>query len=228
MKRLLVATCAAAATITAIYVAGWQPVVRLGAQAPQNAVVPKIPFDTSGDFLKYLSDMNLGEVLGVAVNSEGQIVVLNHPGSATSGPIYGNASTQLLQFDQTGKFVREIGKGVDRSRLRAQRALRQVRQPLGCRQRRQYRREVQPGLVRNAQPGPASRRARRSRRVLVPSRPWRPQCAAARAHRWPIPSTDRRCVGLGRQHLHQRRLYEFANRQVRQARELGDVVGFAR
>ena len=56
--------------------------------------------------------MNLGEVLGVAVNSKGQIVVLNHPGSATSGPIYGNASTQLLQFDQTGKFVREIGKGV--------------------------------------------------------------------------------------------------------------------
>jgi len=56
--------------------------------------------------------MNLGEVLGVAVNSKGHIVVLNHPGSATSGPLYGNASTQLLEFDQTGKFVRELGKGV--------------------------------------------------------------------------------------------------------------------
>src|SRR4029450_4343833 len=101
-----------AAAITSIYVAWPHPVVRLGAQAPQNANVPKIPFDTSADFLKYSPDMNLGEVLGVAVNSKGQIVVLNHPGSATSGPIYGNASTQLLQFDQNGKFVREIGRGV--------------------------------------------------------------------------------------------------------------------
>ena len=71
-----------------------------------------IPFDSSTDFLKYSPDMNLGEVLGVAVNSKGHLVVLNHPGSATTGPLYGNATTQLLEFDQTGKFVREIGKGV--------------------------------------------------------------------------------------------------------------------
>ena len=112
MKRLLVTACAAAAAIASIDVARLQPVVSLRAQAPQNANVPKIPFDTSADFLKYSPDMNLGEVLGVAVNSKGHVVVLNHPGSATSGPLYGNASTQLLEFDQTGKFVREIGKGV--------------------------------------------------------------------------------------------------------------------
>src|SRR6185295_6426764 len=100
VKRLLGAACAAAAAIAMIYVA-LQPVVRLGAQAPQNANVPKIPFDTSTNFLKYSPDMNLGEVLGIAVNSKGRIVVLNHPGSATSGPLYGNASTQLLEFDQT-------------------------------------------------------------------------------------------------------------------------------
>jgi len=74
--------------------------------------VPTIPFDATADFLKYSPDMNFGEVLGVAVNSKGHVVVLNHPGSAASGPLYGNASTQLLEFDQTGKFVREIGKGV--------------------------------------------------------------------------------------------------------------------
>jgi len=74
--------------------------------------VPTIPFDTQTDFLKNSPDMNFGEVLGVAVNSKGHVVVLNHPGSASSGPLYGNASTQLLEFDQTGKFVREIGKGV--------------------------------------------------------------------------------------------------------------------
>src|SRR4029078_5469765 len=47
-----------------------------------------------------------------AVNSKGTIVVLNHPGSATSGPLYGNATTQLLEFDSTGKLIRALGKGV--------------------------------------------------------------------------------------------------------------------
>jgi hypothetical protein len=51
-------------------------------------------------------------VLGVAVNSKGTIVVLNHPGTANGGPLYGNATTQLLEFDSTGKYVGEIGKGV--------------------------------------------------------------------------------------------------------------------
>jgi NHL repeat len=74
--------------------------------------VPLIPFDPDPNFLKLNYQMNLGEVLGVAVNSKGTVVVLNHPGSATSGPLYGNATTQLLEFDSTGKFVREVGKGV--------------------------------------------------------------------------------------------------------------------
>ncbi|HEY2152585.1 MAG TPA: peptidyl-alpha-hydroxyglycine alpha-amidating lyase family protein [Vicinamibacterales bacterium] len=74
--------------------------------------VPVIPFDTSTDFLKISPDMNFGEVLGVAVNSKGHVVVLNHPGNGSAGPLYGNASTQLLEFDQAGKFVREIGKNV--------------------------------------------------------------------------------------------------------------------
>jgi hypothetical protein len=73
---------------------------------------PLIPFDSDPNFLKLNYQMNLGEVLSVAVNSKGTVVVLNHPGSATSGPLYGNATTQLLEFDSTGKFVRELGKGV--------------------------------------------------------------------------------------------------------------------
>ena len=72
--------------------------------------VPEIPFEVVPDFLKYPS--NLGETLAVAVNSKGSIVVLNHPGSATTGPLYGNATTQLLEFDPDGNFVREIGQGV--------------------------------------------------------------------------------------------------------------------
>ena len=83
---------------------------RPASPAPQNAA--KIPFKVVYDFLKTSPDMNFGEVLGVAVNSKGTIVVLNHPGTATSGPLYGNATTQLWEFDQNGKFVREIGRGV--------------------------------------------------------------------------------------------------------------------
>lgn len=111
MKRFLVGGLVLAA------VTGLRPVrlpaAALLAQSPVAAPdVPLIPFDFSTDFLKYSTDMNLGEVLGVAVNSKGRLVVLNHPGSASSGPLYGNASTQLLEFDASGKFVREIGKGV--------------------------------------------------------------------------------------------------------------------
>ena len=74
--------------------------------------VPTLPFEPDANFLKLNYNMNLGEVLGIAVNSKGTVVVLNHPGSAQSGPLFGNATTQLLEFDSTGKFVRELGKGV--------------------------------------------------------------------------------------------------------------------
>lgn len=77
-----------------------------------DAELPLIPFESQTDFLKYPPTMNLGETLGVAQDSTGRIVVLNHPGSATTGPLYGNATTQLLEFDSEGNFVREIGQGV--------------------------------------------------------------------------------------------------------------------
>jgi hypothetical protein len=86
--------------------------VPVSAQQPTPVTAPKIPFDSAPDLLKYSPDMNLGEVLGIAVNSKGRIVVLNHPGSSTSGPLYGNATTQLLEFEANGKFAREVGKGV--------------------------------------------------------------------------------------------------------------------
>jgi len=75
----------------------------------QNA--PEIPFE-SVPFLKLTPERNLGEVLSVAVNSKGHVVVLNHPGSAGTGPVYGESTTQLFEFDEKGNFVREIGRGV--------------------------------------------------------------------------------------------------------------------
>ena len=79
--------------------------------APSVQNAPEIPFE-SVPFLKLTPDRNLGEVLGVAVNSKGHVVVLNHPGSAGSGPVYGESTTQIMEFDEKGNFVREIGRGV--------------------------------------------------------------------------------------------------------------------
>jgi NHL repeat len=115
MKRILMTGGVFAFAIASL--AQWrQPVVgaqQAPAERPTTVVnAPEIPWDSNADFLKYSSDMNLGEVLGVAVNAKGRIAVLNHPGSATAGPLYGNATTQLLEFDSSGKFIREVGKNV--------------------------------------------------------------------------------------------------------------------
>lgn len=85
------------------------------AQSPGGAVdnrnVPVMEFEAE-DFIKLKRGENLGEVLGVAVNSRGQVAVLNHPGSATTGPLFGNATTEILLFDRKGRFIREIGRKV--------------------------------------------------------------------------------------------------------------------
>jgi hypothetical protein len=73
--------------------------------------VPEIPFDANVNFLKLPADMNVGEVSGVAVNSKGEVAVFTRSNSA-GGPAYGATASQVLLFDKTGKFVREIGKGL--------------------------------------------------------------------------------------------------------------------
>ena len=69
--------------------------------------VPEIPFDGDVNFLKLPDNLYLGEPSGVAVNSKKHIFVFNRGNS--TGPAYGATAAQLLEFDQTGKFVREIG-----------------------------------------------------------------------------------------------------------------------
>jgi DNA-binding beta-propeller fold protein YncE len=73
----------------------------------QPAAVPEIPYRSVPDFLKLPADLYLGEVSGVAVNSKGHIFVLSR--GNTSGPAYGAAATQLLEFLPDGHFLREIG-----------------------------------------------------------------------------------------------------------------------
>lgn len=68
---------------------------------------PEIRYAAVPDFLKMPADLYLGEVAGVAVNSKGHIFVFSR--GNTSGPAFGAAAAQLLEFDHDGKFLREIG-----------------------------------------------------------------------------------------------------------------------
>jgi hypothetical protein len=73
----------------------------------QQPSVPEIPYRSVPDLLKLPPDLYLGEATGVAVNSKGHIFVLSR--GNTTGPAYGAAAAQLLEFDSNGKFLREIG-----------------------------------------------------------------------------------------------------------------------
>src|SRR5260370_9917161 len=68
---------------------------------------PEIPFDSVPNFLKLPADLHLGEAWGVAVNSKGHIFVFSR--GSTTGPAFGAAAAQLLEFGADGRYLREIG-----------------------------------------------------------------------------------------------------------------------
>ena len=72
--------------------------------------VAEIAYDGDPSFLKLPDNVYFGEVAGVATNSQGHVFVFSRGG--TVGPAFGAAAAQLFEFDRTGKFVREIGKGL--------------------------------------------------------------------------------------------------------------------
>jgi hypothetical protein len=80
---------------------------RQPADAQSQAQPQEIPYRSVPDLLKLPPDLYLGEVSGVAVNSKGHIFVFSR--GNTTGPAYGAAAAQLLEFDATGKYLREIG-----------------------------------------------------------------------------------------------------------------------
>src|ERR1700724_3526271 len=73
----------------------------------QQSQVPEIRYRSVPDFLKLPADFYLGEAVGVAVNSKGHIFVFSR--GSTTGPAYGAAAAQLLEFAPDGKYIREIG-----------------------------------------------------------------------------------------------------------------------
>jgi DNA-binding beta-propeller fold protein YncE len=68
---------------------------------------PQIRYQSVPDFLKLPPDLYLGEAAGVAVNSQGHVFVFSR--GNTTGPAYGAAAAQLLEFGADGRFMREIG-----------------------------------------------------------------------------------------------------------------------
>ena len=80
------------------------------ASAPALAQIPVIAYDGDIDFLKLPKDLYLGEVTGVAVNSQKHVFVFSRGG--TTGPAYAASAAQLLEFGPDGQFIREIGKNL--------------------------------------------------------------------------------------------------------------------
>ena len=77
---------------------------------PSRRPFPELPFESVPDPLTLPPDVHFGEIAGVAVNSKGHVFVFSRGNS--TGPAYMATAAQLLEFDQTGKFVREIGKNL--------------------------------------------------------------------------------------------------------------------
>lgn len=89
----------------------------LAAGASMYAQSPtEIAYDANADFLTLPAGTYLGEVAGVATNSKGHVFVYTRTGHAvaTLGDerTFYHGGSRLFQFDQTGKFVKEIGQGV--------------------------------------------------------------------------------------------------------------------
>src|SRR5262245_44985049 len=75
--------------------------------------VPEINYDANASIISLPS---YGEVAGVATNSRGHVFIYARTGHAvaTLGDerTFYHGGSRLFQFDQTGKFVKEIGQGV--------------------------------------------------------------------------------------------------------------------
>jgi hypothetical protein len=78
--------------------------------------IPEIPYDSAPDLLKLPDNLYLGEAVGVATNSKGNIFVYTRTGSVNASVgtnrTFLRSASRLFEFDSTGKFIREIGQGL--------------------------------------------------------------------------------------------------------------------
>ena len=73
---------------------------------------PSIPLEADANFLRLPEGVYFGEVPAVAVNSQGHIFVFTRSNPSGGGPAYGIHAAQLFEFDATGSFIREHGRGL--------------------------------------------------------------------------------------------------------------------
>jgi len=92
MKRCL-ASC-----YVVVALVGGGPVFAQSKAKAEN--VPEIAYDAVPNFFKLPADVYFGEGIGIATNSKGHVFVYTRSGH-----------TKLLEFDQNGNYVREIGQG---------------------------------------------------------------------------------------------------------------------
>ncbi|HXD16141.1 MAG TPA: 6-bladed beta-propeller, partial [Vicinamibacterales bacterium] len=76
------------------------PAQPVAGPAKAKAATPEIPFDSVPNFLKMPAGLYMGEAVGVATNSKGNVFVFVRSGE-----------TRLFEFDKTGAFVKEFGVG---------------------------------------------------------------------------------------------------------------------
>jgi len=164
--------------------------------------------------------MHLGEVAGVAVNSKKHIFVYSRGGSSKARP-YGNTASQLLEFDQNGVYLREIGKNLYAwafaIRFASTRTTTSGATDKGA-----------DMVIKFSPEGRVEMVFGRKTESSMPTPTARAREPAAAGGGWSLPAADRRDLGSAGQHLHQRRLYQFARRQARQEWRLDQVVGPAR
>jgi hypothetical protein len=76
------------------------PAQQVAGPAKAKATTPEIPFESVPNFFKLPPGLYMGEGVGVATNSKGNVYVYVRSGE-----------TRLFEFDKTGAFVKEFGVG---------------------------------------------------------------------------------------------------------------------
>jgi len=72
-------------------------------------VAPEIAFDMPDpNYFVLPADQHFGEIAAVATNSKGHVFILSR-GNA-KGNIHGGSATQVFEFNDKGKYVRELGR----------------------------------------------------------------------------------------------------------------------
>jgi hypothetical protein len=72
-------------------------------------VAPEIRFDMPDpDYFVLPGDANFGEISAVATDSKGHVFILSR--SNAKGNVHGGSATQVFEFDEHGKYVRELGR----------------------------------------------------------------------------------------------------------------------